>query len=310
MKISSVGLPVISSYEMALDVYKTSQPFRSGACKGKRPLGRNRRYVQCLIDKIEGTEAIALQLYDADLVVWYPNGEAHVSMCKWDTVSTRQFIHAVTPFAVANQQGATHLQVKGNWYWFEHSESVLIIKDGEVVNPVQEHVYTVSRKAFAEVRNRFAHFREYVASMGSVLYAIQSSEIDSVQSRWLTENGQGADRLPLWSLPTPSNFYFHGRQAPQQRIDLALSIIRQAQVDNDLDKFYQCFVVLGASALRYHSPVGGYTVTGWRDCPIAIGNTLLSYFDEMLKHTYKEQIFKRTAVPLGKKISCTNRKYF
>jgi len=68
-------------------------------------------------------------------------------------------------------------------------------------------------------------------------------------------------------------------------------------------------VHLGVSALHYNSYTHTYTVA-WADNAGGIGKPLLEYFDEIIKHIHKEEVFNKVEVPIGTKSTNVNRKYF
>ena len=316
MNLHSVCLPTLHTYEQAKKYYDDVVPLRSGPTKGKRPLGLNRRYRYCQIAHYPETNAIALQLYGSDVVTLFPNGQTHVSLCKYDTVSTRQFIQATTGYGVRYERGTTYLGVDGGWYAFHNAESPLILFDGKVTNPIQEATYKLNRAAMREIQNRYGGFREYVKSMGLMLTGIKDTEVHEVAG-FLPND----DRMPLHhssstqrrlrKLVTPlaTHRYFHGIVKPLEGLKEFLASAEKAQAEGDLRMMYGLFVQLGVSSLYYHVNLNSYT-RSWHEPEVEIATPMLKYFDEILKHYYKEKIFYTIDLPIGTKSTNTNRKYF
>lgn len=307
MNVFSAKLPTIHSYAEAVARLEKAVPLRSGEDKGKFPLGENRRYKHCQIAKIEGTQAIALQLYGADVVVWYPDNTVYISLCNFDTFSTRQFIWAVTPFAVQHSRGSTYLSVGpgDQWYKFVDGETPLVIKDNVVQNPVQETVYRLDRKAMAAKRQEFNLFREYVNNMGELSTSISDEEV----KRLAEERGGRLERL---TLPTSAARYYHGRQKPLEKLAAYMLDVKKAQETDDLEAYYKLFIDLGASALTYSLRHRAYIFNAHWGKPQAqpINTPMLEFFDEAIKYLYGKEVFKQEAVPIGKKVSNEARKYF
>lgn len=307
MNIFSARLPTIHNYAEAVARLEKSVPLRSGRERGKFPLGDNRRYKHCQIARVEGTQAIALQLYGSDVVVWYPGNTVHISICNYNTVATRQFIWAVTSFAVKYERGTTYLGVSpdGKWYKFVDDETPLVVKDNVVQNPVQEVVYRLDRKAMATKRQEFGLFLEYVTNMGKLTTGITEEEVE----RLAEEKG---DKLPRLMLPTAAARYYHGKQTPLEGLAEFMLGVKKAQETDDLIAYYRLFVTLGLSSLNYHATNSAFTFGRYPKyaTPLPIDAPMLEFFNEAIKYLYGKEVFKQEAVPLGKKVSNESRKYF
>ena len=317
MNLNSARLPRLFTYEQAFTHYNDVVPYRSGHKKFGRPLG-NRRYTYLNIDKIEGTNVIALQLYGSDVVTFYPNGEIHVSLCKYDTIGTRQFIFATTPYNTSHIRGTTYLNVGEGWYAFADAETPLVILDDKVKNPAQQLTYKVNRAAMKDLHKKYGAFREYVSTMGKILTAITDVEVlDAAKSGRIPSEGEPqfvtlttTRAVTRIILPTAKTRYYHGLHKPRETVAAFLTEVCKAQEADDLERYRDLFLHLGSSSLRYNSFVHAFTV-GWRpDDEIAIGPQMLMFFDEMLKHHYREEVFVKTEVPIGVKVNNANSKYF
>jgi hypothetical protein len=298
MQVQSARIPVLRSYERALEHFEKVAPYKRGSVKGLKPIGANRRYQQCLIDKVEGTEVVMAVLYKSDLVAFYPNGQVHVSLCKYDSSTTRGFIEAVTGYPCFTRSRSTYLSVGGKDYAFHDEVTPLIIADGVVVNPKQELIYKINRKAMNEKREEFAPFLNYVRDMGAVMDMIKDSEIHpSVKARALV-------------LPTSAVRYYHGNERPLEGLKLFLYDVKHACVTNNLEEFYIKFQQLAMSALRYDYYRQGYRGELAREGFAAIGKPMVEFFDEVLKYLYKNDLFVTELAPIGSSKANANRKYF
>ena len=315
MNVNSANLQRFFTYAEAKKYHDEVMPYRSGSDKGKRPLG-SRRYNYCQIYQDEETGVISLTLYGSHIVVWSPNGEVFISLCRYDAVSTRQFIDAVSPCKTKYDRGVTYLQVIGKegWYPFADSESPIIIEDGEVLNPVQTHAYRLNRVAMKSKRKEFGAFLEYVKNMGKILTGIKDEEVNAVAQQLpdeFVEIQQVYGRMMLKVyLPSQSRHVITSRRG-----NLCMEFLRavkQAQDTEDLEKFYHYFVQLGVSCLNRNSRLNAF-IKSWgyyTDEEVEIGSTMLAYFDEILKHIYNEEVFTKVEVPIGVAVSNANRKYF
>jgi len=314
MNLNSANLPRLFTYEQAIQHYYDVVPYRSGHKKFGRPLG-NRRYTYCQIAKNEETNAIALQLYGSDVVTFYPNGEVHVSLCKYDTIGTRQFIFATTPYNTSHIRGTTYLNVGEGWYAFADDETPLVIYDNKVKNPTQQLIYKVNRAAMKDLHKKYGAFREYVGTMGKILTAITDAEvIEAAKSGRIpsdpTHTGILQRSVTRILLPAAKSRYYHGHRKPRETVAAFLTEVCKAQEADDLERYRDLFLHLGSSCLRYNSFAHAFTV-GWRpDDEIALGPQMLMFFDEMLKHHYREEVFVKTEVPIGVKVNNANSKYF
>lgn len=315
MNVNSANLRRFFTYAEAKKYHDEVMPYRSGSDKGKRPLG-NRRYNYCQIYKDEETGFISLTLYGSHIVVWSPNGEVFISLCRYDAVSTRQFIDAVSPCKTKYDRGVTYLQVIGKegWYPFADSETPIVIKDGEVMNPVQTHTYKLNRVAMKSKRKEFGAFLEYVKNMGKILTGIKDEEVNAVaqllpEELVETQINYGKMIMKVY-LPSQTRYVMTSRRGNLCRE--FLQAVKQAQDPEDLEKFYHYFVQLGVSCLNHNSRLNAF-IASWgyfSDEEVEIGKTMLTYFDEIIKYVYNEEVFNKVEVPIGVAVSNSNRKYF
>jgi len=319
MQVSSACIPKIMNYAEALEHFNQVMPYRSGSQKGIKPLGSNRRYKYLSIAKGQNDE-IYLQFVKSNIVTFHSDGYIVVSLCKWDTVGTRQFVAAATPFGVTHERGQTYLRIGDKWYAFADSDTPIIVQpDGTVRDPIHESIYRLNAKAIKSKRAEYSGFIEYVKNMGNVLVGIKDTEIAPVAERHRSTfaefNTLREIRLRRMELPYP----FGGerkREGFLKYMNLFLSHVKKAQETEDLQGYYDMFVLLGASSLNYSPSLNSFIKSNpWRypsdiSDDVEIGSRMLEFFDEIIKHIHREEVFDKIVVPVGKKVSNHNRKYF
>ena len=303
MQVSSAGLKVFHTYEQVLSHYESVVPYRSGSEKGKRPLGSNRRYLNLLIDKYTETNAVALSLYGKDIVTFFPSGRIEVCLGGYDSVSTRQFITAVTPWSCETHRGTTYLRMASGHFAFPNPHYSLIIDDYVVLNPQQEIVYRLNRKALNVVRDKYAPFREYVQNMGSITNCITMEEFNEAKVTDEWDNHEA--RVQRINLPTASVRYYHGVAKPVEQMLSFIGRVEQSCKNDDLQGLYHAYLLLGISALDFT-----YFDNTFRYKGEPIAKQCLEFFDELLKYVHRDTLFTKEVLPLGKKSSNDNRKYF
>lgn len=314
MQVSSAGVPRILDYAQALEHFNQVVPYRSGSQKGLKPLGSNRRYKYLNIAKGQNDE-IHLRLVESNVVTFYSDGHIVISLCKWDTISTRQFIAATTPFRVTHEKGRTYLHIEGKWYAFADAVTPIVVQpDGTVRDPIQESIYRLNAKAMKCKREEYFGFREYVKNMGNVLVGIKDTEIVPVAERHKSTfaefNMLREVRLRRVELPYPTGMRGK-REGLIKYLNLFLSHVKKAQETEDLQGYYDMFVLLGASSLNYSSSLNAFVAgSHWAPDSVEIGPKMLEFFDEIIKHIHREEVFDKIEVPVGKKVSNNNRKYF
>lgn len=309
MLMSSVQVPTLRSYAHALEHYEKAIPYKKGDLKGKKPIGRNRRYKACLIEKIEGTEVVVATLYGAHVVSFYPNGEVHVSLGKYDSQSTRGFIESVTGFRCYAKTNSTYLCVGEKAYAFHDSETPLIVKDKEVQNAKQEKTYKLDRKAIAAKRQEYAPFLDYVKGMGGVMEVIPATEVERMLETYNSYGGASKPKQLI--LPSMGARYMHGRENLLEQLRLFLLDIKEACVADNLEQMCVQFYRLGVSALRYDYYKQGYRAEYIADASYApISKPMVEFFDEVLKFVFKGELFVEELAPIGSSKSNANRRYF
>lgn len=299
MQVSSTGIRQMTDYYDALQRYNEAVPFKRGRKKGQRPIGTNRRYHWLTIAMDEETKIIHAELYGTTLVSFTPTGEIHIGLGGYDSVSTRQFIGAVTPWTCYSERGETYLGMASGQFVFADGVTPLVIKDGVVTNPTRERMYSLKRKEMQGLRARYEPFLSYVKNMSLI------SECITHQDVYVAAETFGIPELYRLSLPRAGSMY-STKVNPRRELIQYLEWVKEAQANDDLRKMHALFVVLGVSALEYsyyHKTYRATIVEG-------MGTQMTDFIDEILKYVYRDELFSCSDVEVGKRVTNANRKYF
>lgn len=174
---NSERIPVLSSYEDAMERYVETTPYKNGSrSQGERPLGGNRRYDTCLIRRgtdSDGQNVVVCTLYNTDVVTYRADGSIVLRHDKHETISTMDFINNLLRLRLQDKETLvpiTHpvIRVKGKLYVMDENQKahrfidcITITADNEVVGGAEEGKYVLNQERMAEVRKYYADFIEY-----------------------------------------------------------------------------------------------------------------------------------------------------
>lgn len=307
MLLDSVRLSRLQNYRQAKEIHDSIVPYRSGSERGRRPLGANRRYKECLIEheKKEGSEGVVRALYyNQPLLKFFENGNIEVFL-NWDSASSRQFIRGASLFDTKVILGTTYICTPtGKDYEVKDaSKSVLIFdKNYECLNPEPQYRYVVDRNKLKEVKNTYRAFIEYVSNMAAIATHIPDKDLHAIAeaSVWW-QDGVGEKRIKRITLPTTRPIF---AKDTRELIRACLVNWQDMGEKNNLEHMYVEYARLLVSACDY----------SWRDSAYGNGeNTrqrMLNFIDEMIKYHHAQEIFIREEVEVGRSINNANRKYF
>lgn len=171
---NSAKIPVLSSYEDAMERYTETAPYKNGSrSQGKRPLGNNRRYDTCLIRRDKDAGAVVCTLYNTDVVTYRADGSIVLRHDKYETISTMDFINCLLRLRLQDKKTLVPItnpviRVKGKLYVMDEDRNshrfidcITITADNEVVGGAEEGKYVLNQERMAEVRKYYADFMEY-----------------------------------------------------------------------------------------------------------------------------------------------------
>ena len=165
-------------YEYYKAKYEKTKPIR-GRSTDIRPLDNSRRYRDWeRIAKVivNGQEVYACQLYDTDVVRYYPDGSIGLMIDTWATPSTADFMHCHSPFFACKKYNQIWVYPKGvnvdECYPIPKNTEVKLIPDVEgnykPEKPVMLTQKVVDRKKSKEARDKIKPFIDWARSFNKL----------------------------------------------------------------------------------------------------------------------------------------------
>jgi hypothetical protein len=300
MNLNSVNLHRIRNYDHAKEVYESIVPYRSGEKKGARPLGSNRRYINCILAR--GEDYYAAVLYGYEVIKFYANGETHITL-HYDSQSTRSFIYGASLFYTKVVNGVTHIiSPSGKGYAVKSNKETLVFNtDHECGGRPKEYRYTLDRKKYAEARLQYLPFMEYVANMALVTERFTNDELMKLRDK----NGNRA-LIHRIQIPNEVKNRYDIKIPTQDRLKETVSRWKRIGEEQDFDTMYLEFarVVVSSSPYSWYHSAYGYGDSEQRRTRV------LGFVSECIKYVHADTIFNKEEVEEGKVINNENRKYF
>lgn len=169
--ISTNGLPRIHDYKDAEYVYGTIKPIRRRGREHIRPLAERRDHnkrIECNTDR-NGRPYYAAILHHTEVVSYYEDGTIRLKNGGWTTMSTAEFINAVSPWRCWRQYGFLNIRVNGGDYAVSDDYEGTLIKDGIVLNPVPLAVNKYNRAETKRIRELAKPVLDYFRTMRKVI---------------------------------------------------------------------------------------------------------------------------------------------
>jgi len=297
---NSAQLTCIANYAQAKEKFKSTDPIR-GRKEECRPLGKNRRYngytinknMRAIDDGVVGQwqETYSAQIYSNNVMEWYPDGKLAIRVGRWHGT----IIQSVVNYTLFNKTGSIQ-SLNGKWYFQSksggayylprHKEQELLIntESCEVLNPVQEYRRKTKRKEMNAVRKRYAKFIEYGTNMLKI--SPDAFKFDEEEAKNVLGKNNTQFSWSRWSDP---------EEVAKSRTRFLKNVERFEQ-SGDLTLAYN-IASIAVKSINY-----------W-------GNTCTSdqfkkFFDEILKHHYRNEVFESEPVEIGKPFFDRNAKYF
>jgi hypothetical protein len=297
---NSAGLVQMHSFAEAKNKWDETVPIR-GRTVECRPLGRNRarsdyeikKHWRVIEDGCLGTytESYTARLWNTDYVEWFSNGNLFVRTGGYSSPS----INAVINYSVADTygqlysyNGKPYFKTKDGKSYVVTHEGLMLEQTGEgehgkvklmrPINPKQEHKYRANRKAMNAIRKRYAKFIDYGKAMFSIDTTLPEKEQTSVKG-WYYYNFTNRG----WAI----------EEAIKNRARV-FKLIDSFIDSGDLELAYQAATELGH----------GF---GWHgNC-----NTqdFIDGFTEIVRYTFKDEVFTAEPIEIGKAFYDRNAKY-
>jgi hypothetical protein len=166
------------SYEYYKVRWEKTKPIR-GRSTDVRPLDDSRRYrdwERIAKVSIKGQDVYACQLYDTDVVRYYPDGSIGLMIDSWATPTTAEFMHCHSPFYACKKYNQIWVYPKGHGvdecYPIPKDVEVRLIPNAEGnYSPEKPIVLTqkvVDRKKSKDARDRIKPFIDWARSFNKL----------------------------------------------------------------------------------------------------------------------------------------------
>lgn len=312
---NSAGIPALMNWFDAKQHFEQVKPIRGRANPdAQKPLGSNRRYSWYRIMKkttsvqdvgddlgrfvdIYGAMLYGhnnLPAFDPFTIEFHENGEIHIN----------PIYHCPTTLGFINNTLRAYGEVhsfRGKWYWVNKDGGSCYpinfatdAKQGEVnkfiingtkldpVNPTQEYKYLANRKVLNRLRKQYRPFTEYVNN--ALLVCDEVERLELAEAR----HGLNFERMGLFA---NSRWYGEDKKLEAKKArDYLFSVITKAQDTNDYDMMFEAMQFLCCVAGKYSYSAGKY-----RCSPQQFNK----YFDDVLKATHRDEVFRKELVPVG-----------
>lgn len=298
------GLPALSDYYQAKQLYDNVVHIR-GRSKETKPLGRERRYDQYLIEKrMIANQAENVTHIDyvcslwGDPVITFKQDGRIVLNPRWHSVPTRCVMHYVL-----REHGVVD-SIKGKWYFVNKLKQAFLLEGGITLKfdtdgvlkgeMKQEYAHKVKRKSLNELRQRYKFFTDYAYTMLS---------LDPITSR--LEVAEACHGLDFKMTPTfvgqPNYWSINNRRntPDENRLKLFEALDRPNACD-DASLLYEL-----ATCVAYSVGTYDYKLSK----SVCYPHMFIRFFDELLKYQFYKDVFERIEQPLGSLFSDRNAKY-
>lgn len=295
-------IPALASYDEAKEHYQKVVPIR-GRNPEVRPLGKERRFTwyeireNTIANQAEGTEykTYACNLYDRDLVEFFPNGDVVINTRSWYSITTGAFIN----FCIAKL--GTIVSESGKWY-FENKAGQSFRLRGSMRIRMDEHgifvptvieedkVHRVNRKSMNAVRKKYRPLLDYGKTMLGM-----DTKITQVEDLERTKHGFHANNgtfLPYYS--------WNASKVNEDRARW-FELANKQQESGDLELLYDLVRVVASTAGRYSYHTSTYSCEPqWFEDKV----------NEMIKYQFRDEVFVSEPLPYGERCADRNKKYF
>ena len=297
---NTAGVKQLASYQEAKLKFDHTVPIR-GRREECRPLGSQRHHNDRTIKKNwksveddavgQWVVTYSANVWGTDRVEWYPDGKLWIGTGGYSNPTINATINysiSSTYGELYSYNGKPYFKTKDGKSYVVTHEGLMLEQTGEgehgkvklmrPINPKQEHKYRANRKAMNAIRKRYAKFIQYGTAMFSIDTTLPEKEQTSVKG-WYYYNF--TDRH--WNIE-------ESRKNRARVFKLIDSFIDSG----NLELAYQAATELGH----------GF---GWHgNC-----NTqdFINGFTEIVRYTFKDEVFTAEPIEIGKAFYDRNAKY-
>ena len=306
-------LKPLSTYAQVKEHFEWVTPIR-GRKEEVKPLGLNRRYTWYLIkenmrvvdDGCLGAwqKTYSANLYNTDMVEWFPNGDIAIGTGGWQSPTSQAFINYTIQDLGAIQSWS------GKWYFTNREnksyllkaktkDRLMLVNTGrqvqtyargmvdvyEPAHPQQEHKYSANRKEMNRLKKYYAPFIEYGKNM---------LLIDNKFDYKSEETGKAFGKMASPYMIS----YNHHRETVKTHRDYFMEKVGE-------------FIDGGSMNLElaYNlAMLGAKSASGWRSR--CLPQEFEAEFIEIIKNYHNKEVFRANPMEVGVAFVDRNAKYF
>ena len=153
--------------------YNQTKPIR-GRSTDIRPVGDRRRDWEEIVHREDktGLHLYGAKLYNTDCILFASNGDIHLNLDSWVSISTSQFINRFLPYGIScfKRYSKMWVELSGQVYPMQTNQTFVLKYDEnkdsystDVSTTVTQRV--IDKEKSKEVRSTVSEFRDYVKNM-------------------------------------------------------------------------------------------------------------------------------------------------
>jgi hypothetical protein len=305
---NSARIKPISSYAQAKERYDKVVPIRGR--DNVRPLGDKRRY--CWVNIVKKTvsiesadhplgqfaEVYSCAIYGRDIIDFYPSGDIVFHGESYRGVSVMNMVtYALSGLA---QIGS----MRGKWYFVNKKGQNFVINDDKPTTfslvdgdyqpslNDKEYVYRLNRKEMNGLRKQYKKFLDYACTALGMDDNLGEGDSDRLKKIREYLKLKGTELIPTFNWNHKPDF--------KRNRAIVIKALDDFNESGDLELAYNLMQLFAVSAGRY-----SYRTSQTHCSP----RELKHYFDEFLKHHFRDKLFVKEEVEVGKAFHDSNKKY-
>lgn len=302
-KYNSAGLPALVDYAQAKKHFETVVPIR-GRREVVKPAGKNRRFTWYTIEKNlkavdddsglgKWVESYGIRVYNADLVEFHSDSTITLRTSNWQSPTTMSVLYYSTA------SFGTVFSVSGKWYFQNKAQKsyplvgeLKLHNNNGVYEPIdikQEYRHKANRKVLNALAKKYKLFTDYATQMLLIEPKITRLE--------MAEFIHGLDFGSAKLLPTK----WGGDDRTKANRNKLLMHVEKFIATGDLGLAYElacyCAVCFGDWQYRANQTV-------------CSPDAFKRGFKEVLKYSFRDEVFVKEAQEVGVPFHDVNKKYF